>query len=145
MLPYPTHPKVPLTLTGERVCNMWMPAFGQLLFILVLKCIEADFNCTRFYREFGKDWHVKIQDAILEKCGQNHGILHIAVDKTSSEGCVYVKCTTTETAGQAYRALHGWWFDGKSNTPGYSHPHHTLYLGIDCRMLTTFYRYFIPQ
>ena len=33
----------------------------------------------------GKDWHVKIQDAILEKCGANHNIVHMAVDKFSNE------------------------------------------------------------
>ena len=35
-------------------------------------------------------WHVMIQDAILEKCIENGaGVVHIAVDKSSSE--VYLK------------------------------------------------------
>ena len=38
-----------------------------------------------FFREYGDDWHVYIQDAVLEKCGPDHNILHIAVDKTSRE------------------------------------------------------------
>ncbi|XP_013397234.1 inner nuclear membrane protein Man1-like [Lingula anatina] len=67
---------------------------------------DADVEC-------GQDWHIYVQDAILEKCKENKGILHLAVDKTSKEGCVYMKCTTPDAAGEAYRALHGWWFDGE--------------------------------
>lgn len=54
--------------------------------------------------------HVK--DAILEKC-EGINVLHIAVDKGSSEGCVYLKCSSSEEAGKAFRALHGSWFDSK--------------------------------
>lgn len=36
-------------------------------------------------REYERDWHVKIEDAVLEKCGPAHGIVHIAVQKTSQE------------------------------------------------------------
>lgn len=36
-------------------------------------------------------WHVMIQDAILEKCIENGaGVVHIAVDKSSSEVHVYL-------------------------------------------------------
>ena len=38
-----------------------------------------------FLRECEEDWHVRIQDAILEKCPRESGILHIAVDKNSKE------------------------------------------------------------
>lgn len=40
-----------------------------------------------FCRELGDDWHVAIQEAILEKCSDNEGIVHIAVDKNSREVC----------------------------------------------------------
>ncbi|XP_077995938.1 inner nuclear membrane protein Man1-like [Glandiceps talaboti] len=63
--------------------------------------------------EHGENWHLGIQDAILEKCHGNDGIVHIAVDKTSKEGCVYVKCSAPEAAGKAFKSLHGCWFDGK--------------------------------
>lgn len=66
-----------------------------------------------FYREFEEDWEIKVQDAILEKCGEGVKILHIRVDRGSREGCVYMKCFSQEDAGKAYRALHGCWFDGK--------------------------------
>ena len=31
------------------------------------------------------DWHVDIEDAILEKCKNNNGLLHIFVDRSSKE------------------------------------------------------------
>ncbi|KAL6057964.1 hypothetical protein STEG23_015832, partial [Scotinomys teguina] len=61
--------------------------------------------------EIGDQWHLAIQEAILEKCSDNDGIVHIAVDKNSREGCVYVKCLSPEYAGKAFKALHGSWFD----------------------------------
>ncbi|XP_072177866.1 uncharacterized protein [Diadema setosum] len=69
--------------------------------------------------ESGSNWHVAIQDAILERCGENSGIVHIAVDKNSREGCVYVKCVSSEKAGMAFRCLQGSWFDGKLVTVKY--------------------------
>ncbi|KAK2585887.1 hypothetical protein KPH14_010475 [Odynerus spinipes] len=65
------------------------------------------------------NWEIKVQDAILEKCGENVKILHIRVDRGSREGCVYMKCISQEDAGKAYRALHGWWFDGHLVTVKY--------------------------
>ncbi|XP_020278695.1 inner nuclear membrane protein Man1 [Pseudomyrmex gracilis] len=65
------------------------------------------------------DWETRVQDAILEKCGENVKILHIRVDIGSREGCVYMKCMSQEDAGKAYRALHGCWFDGNLVTVKY--------------------------
>ncbi|XP_076758467.1 LEM domain-containing inner nuclear membrane protein MAN1 [Xylocopa sonorina] len=69
--------------------------------------------------EFEDDWETKVQDAILEKCGEGVKILHIRVDRSSREGCVYMKCISQEDAGKAYRALHGCWFDGHLVTVKY--------------------------
>ncbi|KAJ8245367.1 hypothetical protein GJAV_G00270000 [Gymnothorax javanicus] len=69
--------------------------------------------------EVGENWHLAIHEAILEKCSDNDGIVHIAVDKNSREGCVYVKCLSTEHSGKAFKALHGSWFDGKLVTVKY--------------------------
>uniref|UniRef100_A0A8C5E1D4 Inner nuclear membrane protein Man1 n=1 Tax=Gouania willdenowi TaxID=441366 RepID=A0A8C5E1D4_GOUWI len=69
--------------------------------------------------EVGENWEVAIQEAILEKCSDNDGIVHIAVDKNSREGCVYVKCISAEHSGKAFKALHGSWFDGKLVTVKY--------------------------
>ncbi|XP_053378195.1 inner nuclear membrane protein Man1-like [Mercenaria mercenaria] len=65
------------------------------------------------------DWHLDIEESVLEKCKDNHGILHIFVDRTSREGCVYIKCISCEKAYEAYQALHGWWFDGRLVTVKY--------------------------
>ncbi|KAG5830865.1 hypothetical protein ANANG_G00315080 [Anguilla anguilla] len=69
--------------------------------------------------EVGENWHLAIHEAILEKCSDNDGIVHIAVDKNSREGCVYVKCLSAEHSGKAFKALHGSWFDGKLVTVKY--------------------------
>lgn len=61
----------------------------QLLFI-ILKInffLILVFIFSVFCRELGDDWHVAIQEAILEKCSDNEGIVHIAVDKNSREVC----------------------------------------------------------
>ncbi|PNF22452.1 hypothetical protein B7P43_G15419 [Cryptotermes secundus] len=70
--------------------------------------------------EFGDEWPVRVQDAILEKCAEEGVVaLHISVDSASREGCVYLKCASQEDAGHAYRALHGWWFDSNLVTVKY--------------------------
>ncbi|XP_054712466.1 inner nuclear membrane protein Man1-like isoform X2 [Uloborus diversus] len=69
--------------------------------------------------EYGDEWQVSIQDAILEKCEGNDGIHHIAFDTSSNEGCVYMLCSSSEAAGKAFNALHGWWFDNKLVTVKY--------------------------
>ncbi|XP_041636742.1 inner nuclear membrane protein Man1 [Cheilinus undulatus] len=69
--------------------------------------------------EVGENWDLAIREAILEKCNDNDGIVHIAVDKNSREGCVYVKCLSAEHSGKAFKALHGSWFDGKLVTVKY--------------------------
>ncbi|XP_043943997.1 inner nuclear membrane protein Man1 [Protopterus annectens] len=85
--------------------------------------------------EVGDHWHLTIQEAILEKCSDNDGIVHIAVDKNSREGCVYVKCLAPEYAGKAFKALHGSWFDGKLVTVKYlrlDRYHHRFPSAINC-------------
>uniref|UniRef100_A0A2C9L6Z8 LEM domain-containing protein n=1 Tax=Biomphalaria glabrata TaxID=6526 RepID=A0A2C9L6Z8_BIOGL len=63
--------------------------------------------------ESGEHWKNNVIDAILEKCDGVKNIVHVYVDAESREGCVYLKCSSCETAGQARQALHGWWFDGR--------------------------------
>ncbi|KAL3852363.1 hypothetical protein ACJMK2_016017 [Sinanodonta woodiana] len=69
--------------------------------------------------ESDMDWEKDLEEVILEKCKDNNGILHIYVDKTSKEGCVYIKCSSCEKAYEAYQSLHGWWFDGRLVTAKY--------------------------
>lgn len=54
----------------------------------------------------------RIEKHILEKCHKAK-ILHIGIDQSSVEGCVYIRCSTKEDARLAFMALHGWWFEGK--------------------------------
>ncbi|KAK4323490.1 hypothetical protein Pmani_005805 [Petrolisthes manimaculis] len=61
--------------------------------------------------EFGDSWPARIQDSLLEKC-EGVSVVHVAVDRASQEGCVYIKCGSLHDAGKAFRALHGWWYDG---------------------------------
>ncbi|XP_042324855.1 inner nuclear membrane protein Man1 [Sceloporus undulatus] len=87
--------------------------------------------------EIGDHWHLAIQEAILEKCSDNEGIVHIAVDKNSREGCVYVKCLSPEYAGKAFKALHGSWFDGKLVTVKYlrlDRYHHRFPQAVSCNV-----------
>ncbi|MBN3313588.1 MAN1 protein, partial [Atractosteus spatula] len=85
--------------------------------------------------EVGENWDLAIHEAILEKCSNNDGIVHISVDKNSREGCVYVKCLSTEHAGKAFKALHGSWFDGKLVTVKYlrlDRYHQRFPQAVDC-------------
>nr|CAB3263414.1 inner nuclear membrane protein Man1-like [Phallusia mammillata] len=63
--------------------------------------------------EKADDWHIQIQDSILEKCSDNNEIASVIVEKKSTEGLVYVKCLSCAAAGKVYRSLHGSWFDGR--------------------------------
>lgn len=54
---------------------------------MILSCSETDDN-----------WHVMIQDAILEKCIENGAdVVHIAVDKSSSEVSIIQICSVLRT------------------------------------------------
>lgn len=49
---------------------------------VIPSCLSLGF-CV--FREVGDNWDLSIQEAILEKCSDNDGIVHIAVDKNSRE------------------------------------------------------------
>jgi len=64
--------------------------------------------------EKGVAWEKRVENAILEKCSEvGAEILHLYVDKSSKEGCVYVKCSSLESAGKAFRNMYGNWFDSR--------------------------------
>ena len=58
---------IPLQLLHSDGCS----PYSTILFIL--------------NSEIGKDWPKQIEDAILEKLGDKHGVVHIAVDTDSDE------------------------------------------------------------
>ena len=92
---------------------MWVP-LDELLCaverdIYIYICISSFFSvhyflqiclCICVLREVGENWDLAINEAILEKCSDNDGIVHIAVDKNSREvwfvlwvkSTVYHKC-----------------------------------------------------
>uniref|UniRef100_A0A667YMC8 RNA binding motif protein 39a n=1 Tax=Myripristis murdjan TaxID=586833 RepID=A0A667YMC8_9TELE len=64
-------------------------------------------------------WDVDIQHDVIEECNKHGGVVHIYVDKNSTEGNVYVKCPTIPAAMAAVNALHGRYFAGKMITAAY--------------------------
>ncbi|KAH9363325.1 hypothetical protein HPB48_006431 [Haemaphysalis longicornis] len=94
------------------------PSVGGLSTYVPATCLKIR-NMFDPEVEYESGWARQIENAILEKCEGNTGIVHIHVDTASREGCVYVKCASLDSAGQAYRALHGSWFDGNLITVKY--------------------------
>ncbi|KAL9972027.1 hypothetical protein ACROYT_G018266 [Oculina patagonica] len=116
--PKPHNPK--LSLSASKHGKYWQGQAFENFQSAVNPPVISPTPCLKIRNMFDPDvetedgWHVMIQDAILEKCIENGaGVVHIAVDKSSSEGCVYVKCDTHHSAGLAFRSLHGCWFDGR--------------------------------
>lgn len=116
--PKPHSPK--LSLSGTKRGKYWQGQAFENFQSAVNPPVISPTPCLKIRNMFDPDvetedgWHVMIEDAILEKCIENGaGVVHIAVDKSSSEGCVYVKCDTHSSAGLAFRSLHGCWFDGR--------------------------------
>ncbi len=68
--------------------------------------------------ETNEDWSSGVKDAILELC-EGVNIVHLVVDESNPEGCVYMKCATTADAGMAHKKINGAWHDGKIVTVKY--------------------------
>ncbi|KAJ8332707.1 hypothetical protein SKAU_G00424960 [Synaphobranchus kaupii] len=85
---------------------------------LATHCFQLS-NMFNPQSEDGPGWDVEIQDDVIEECNKHGGVVHIYVDKNSSQGNVYVKCPTIPAAMAAVNALHGRWFAGKMITAAY--------------------------
>ena len=72
-----------------------------------------------FFRETNANWDTDIRDDVIEECNKHGGVLHVYVDKASTQGNVYVKCPTINTAVAAIDSLHGRWFAGRVITAAY--------------------------
>ena len=68
--------------------------------------------------EEGDNWDEEIRSDVMEECRNHGGALHVFVDR-NSQGNVYVKCPSLETANSCVTALHGRWFSGKLITAAY--------------------------
>lgn len=63
-----------------------------IYFFFFLRKVISLLSISLLNREVGENWHLAIQEAILEKCSDNDGIVHIAVDKNSREVSVLSLC-----------------------------------------------------
>lgn len=81
---------IPLPTPCLMICNMFDPT-----------------------KEKDEDWHLDIQDDVLDELSKFGSIVHIHVDKNSQQGSVYVKCATPDVAVAASRTMQGRWFAGK--------------------------------
>ncbi|CAF0925834.1 unnamed protein product [Rotaria sordida] len=65
------------------------------------------------------DWAKEIRDEVIEECNKHGGVVHIYVDEKSSDGNVYVKCSTIASAINAVNSLHGRFFSGRTVVGNY--------------------------
>uniref|UniRef100_A0A671XHH1 RNA binding motif protein 39b n=1 Tax=Sparus aurata TaxID=8175 RepID=A0A671XHH1_SPAAU len=85
---------------------------------LATHCLQLS-NLFNPQAENDPSWANEIQDDVIEECNKHGGIVHIYVDKNSTQGNVYVKCPSIPAAMATVNALHGRWFAGKMITAAY--------------------------
>jgi len=59
------------------------------------------------------EWDLDLKEDVQDEAGNYGRVLHVAVDKNSPQGCVYVKFAAETGATKAQNAMNGRWFDGK--------------------------------
>lgn len=64
------------------------------------------------FSETGPNWDQEIREDVLEECMKFGNVLHIQVDKFS-QGTVYVKCQTPQTAQMAMQTFTGRFYAGE--------------------------------
>ena len=83
-------------------------------------------------RQQTSGWDASLSDDVVRECAR-HGaaVTHIAVDRSSAQGNVYIKCESVTAALAAVNALHGRYFDGRLVTVAYvpSDVYHSLFPG----------------
>ncbi|XP_034028576.1 RNA-binding protein 39b isoform X1 [Thalassophryne amazonica] len=85
---------------------------------LATHCLQLS-NLFNPQSENDPSWAIEIQDDVIEECNKHGGVVHIYVDKNSTQGNVYVKCPSIPAAMATVNALHGRWFAGKMITAAY--------------------------
>ncbi|XP_076023358.1 RNA-binding protein 39b isoform X1 [Genypterus blacodes] len=85
---------------------------------LATHCLQLS-NLFNPQAENDPSWATEIQDDVIEECNKHGGVVHIYVDKNSTQGNVYVKCPSIPAAMATVNALHGRWFAGKMITAAY--------------------------
>ncbi|TRY90016.1 hypothetical protein DNTS_034379 [Danionella cerebrum] len=85
---------------------------------LATHCLQLT-NMFNPQTENDPNWDMEIRDDVIEECLKHGGVVHIYVDRSSTQGNVYVKCLTIPVAMAVVGALHGRWFAGKMITAAY--------------------------
>jgi RNA-binding protein 39 len=83
-------------------------------------------------KQMAPGWDASLSDDIVRECARhNAAVTHIAVDRASAQGNVYVKCESVTAALAAVTALHGRYFDGRLVTVAYvpTEIYHSLFPG----------------
>jgi len=80
-------------------------------------------NCIKARHMFNpktltSEGHGAIKNDIVYRCSDAK-ILHIAVDKESKEGIVYMKAASDQDAGKVFNSIHGQWYKGNLVTAKY--------------------------
>jgi len=65
-------------------------------------------------KETEPEWEEDYRNDVLEELTKLGIIVHIAVDKVSPEGNIYVKCLTADVAGKVIQSFNGRWFAGRT-------------------------------
>lgn len=65
-------------------------------------------------KETDPEWEEDYRNDVLEEVTKLGMIVHIAVDKVSPEGNVYLKCLTADVAGKVIKSFNGRWFAGRT-------------------------------
>ncbi|XP_044206123.1 RNA-binding protein 39-like isoform X4 [Thunnus albacares] len=91
------------------------PALNMNSAALNLPCQPLATHCFQLSNMFSNSedhpgWEGDIQHDVIEECNKHGGVVHIYVDKNSTEGNVYVKCPSIPAAMAAVNALHGRYF-----------------------------------
>ncbi|CAF4337423.1 unnamed protein product, partial [Adineta steineri] len=80
----------------------------------------------------------------IEECNKFGGVVHIYVDEKSSDGNVYVKCSTIASAINTVNSLHGRFFSGRTVMGNYipAQSYHKLFpeSNTATALLTTSYQ-----
>lgn len=82
-------------------------------------CVKVRHMFDSTIQKSGPGWVWQVKEEILRRCANQAKIYHVAVDKESHEGCVYIKCGSTDDAGSVFKTLHGQWYRGHLVTVKY--------------------------
>uniref|UniRef100_A0A8C4X8R9 RNA binding motif protein 39b n=1 Tax=Erpetoichthys calabaricus TaxID=27687 RepID=A0A8C4X8R9_ERPCA len=114
-----------LQMSGSIPFGAMAAVTGKALIVAILgeqpiatQCFQLS-NMFNPQAEDDPGWDIEIQDDVIEECNKHGGVVHIYVDKNSTQGNVYVKCPTIAAAMAAVNGLHGRWFAGKMITAAY--------------------------